>query len=73
MLKASTVYVSGDRVYDLGLRLAYADVSPIVEPDTHAGLGKAVQAMPKEQTLYVLATYSAMLDVRKILTGKKIL
>lgn len=73
MLKASTVYVSGDRVYDLGLRLAYADVSPIVEPDVHAGLSKAVQAMPKEQTLYVLATYSAMLDVRKILTGKKIL
>lgn len=71
--KAITVYVSGDRVYDLALRLAYADVPPIVEPDVQAGLGTAINAMPKGQTLYVLATYSAMLDVRKILTGKKIL
>jgi len=26
----------------------------------------------KSETLYVLPTYSAMLEVRKILTGKKI-
>ena len=73
MLKKTSTYVAGDRVYDLALRLAYSDVTPIVARDLQVGLHEAVSGMPKGEVLYVLATYSAMLDVRKILTGKKIL
>ena len=72
-LKNNTVYVAGDRVYDLALRLSYAGVQPVVVADVQKGLQKAVASVSKQDTLYVLATYSAMLDVRKILTGKKIL
>ncbi len=59
-----SVRVSGDRVYDLALRLKYAGVkAEIVE-----NLENAVDG-----ARFILPTYSAMLDVRKILTGKKIL
>lgn len=53
------IYVSGDRAYDLGLRLKYAEVK--------FTLGENLN------TAWILATYSAMLDIRKKLTGKKIL
>jgi len=36
-------------------------------------LGKAISSLSKDEILYVLPTYSAMLDVRKILTGRSIL
>lgn len=45
----------------------------IVEEDLEQAVEKAVEMTPKEQTLYILATYSAMLEIRKILTGKKLL
>lgn len=82
------IIVSGDRVFDLGLRLKYAglDEKPeagnrnpdknhilfetVQEPDT--AVGKAIGCVEKNQTLWILPTYSAMLDVRKVLTGKKI-
>lgn len=58
------VRVAGDRVEDLALRLKYAGVTAAIFEDLH----QAVKNAP-----YILPTYSAMLDVRKILTGKKIL
>lgn len=67
------VYVSGDRVYDLALRLEYAEIKIIIEPDLEKGIRRAIEQVSNDQTLFVLATYSGMLDVRKILTGKKIL
>lgn len=70
---ANTVYVSGDRVYDLALRMQYAEVKTHVEPELELGLRKAIHELPKDQILFVLATYSGMLDVRKILIGHKIL
>jgi UDP-N-acetylmuramyl tripeptide synthase len=33
----------------------------------------SLEMLPKNETLFILPTYTAMLDVRKILTGKKIL
>jgi hypothetical protein len=36
-------------------------------------LNSAVEKTPAGETLYILPTYSAMLEIRKILTGKKIL
>lgn len=73
VLKKLRVYVAGDRVYDLALRMKYADIQPSIHPKLEMGFHDALQTLPKNQILYVLATYSAMLEARKILTGKKIL
>lgn len=67
--KGVKIFASGDRVYDMALRLTYAGIKP--------ELAKSVQDVLREvrkgDTLYVLPTYSAMLEVRKILIGRKIL
>jgi UDP-N-acetylmuramyl tripeptide synthase len=60
------VRVSGDRVYDLALRLKYAGITPKIYERLDDALGTS-------ETLYVLPTYSAMLEVRNILKGRKIL
>lgn len=53
------IYVSGDRKFDLALRLKYAEVPATIEENLNVS--------------WILPTYSAMLDIRKKLTGKKIL
>ncbi len=65
--------LSGDRVYDLALRLKYADLHGEIVPDLKNALREALAKTPEDQTLFILPTYTAMLDVRKILVGKKIL
>lgn len=70
------IHVSGDRTYDMALRIKYAH--PVVKHiDMHELLDRTIdpliEEMPEKETLYILPTYSAMLEVRKILTGKKIL
>ena len=45
----------------------------LIEPELTKALKKALEQTPKNQILYILPTYSAMLEVRKILTGRKIL
>ncbi len=74
--KDTHIVVSGDRVYDMALRLKYADVEKervtlfeSLEEAVTAGLNLT----GKEEKLCILPTYSAMLEVRKILTGRKIL
>lgn len=70
------VFVSGDRVFDMALRLKYAgiDLPPM---QIHAELKDAVEnatnETSKNEILFILPTYSAMLEVRKVLTGRKIL
>lgn len=77
--KFSTIFVAGDRVYDMALRLKYElgmrNYEKHVKPfeDLSEAIAAAVNKLPKDETLYILPTYSAMLDARKILTGKKIL
>lgn len=75
MLKDSHgLIVSGDRAYDLGVRLKYALESQIsVEPDLKHAIELGLNKLNTNDILYILPTYSAMLEVRKILTGKKIL
>ena len=74
-----TVIVSGDRTYDMALRLAYASNTQyairnsfIIEQDLQKAIAKALEHLKPTDTLFILPTYSAMLDVRKILTGRKI-
>lgn len=68
------ITVSGDRTYDMALRMQYADIQGVfVEENLQQAIDNAIEQVPRDQTLFILPTYSAMLDVRKILTGKKIL
>ncbi len=70
----SSIVVSGDRAYDLALRLKYASFKKFeVIENLEKAIKKALENTPQNQTLYILPTYSAMLETRKILTGKKIL
>lgn len=59
--------VSGLRAEDMAVRLKYAGVAPeliTVEGDTSKALGQALERTPDGGTLYLLPTYTAMLDVR---------
>jgi UDP-N-acetylmuramyl tripeptide synthase len=73
------IFLAGDRVYDLALRLKYELGTTEYEKKVNIfnTLSEAVSMssamIASEETLYILPTYSAMLDTRKILTGKKIL
>ncbi len=75
----TTLVVTGDRVYDMALRLQYSkdthqDSSKlIVEEDLNQALDKALEHTGEGEILHILPTYSAMLEVREILTGRKIL
>ncbi len=70
-----SIYISGDRVWDLGLRLKYALEGKTYYPEEDLGeaIKQAMSKLEKNQTLWILPTYSAMLEVRKILVGHKIL
>ncbi|RJR14657.1 Mur ligase family protein [Candidatus Microgenomates bacterium] len=90
---AAQITVSGDRTYDLALRMKYAgnnknsylaggqakikiqhdNAKFIIAADLTEAITKSLKLVNPGETLYVLATYSAMLEVRKILSGRKIL
>ena len=70
------IIISGDRMYDMAIRIKYAidDIHRITVSDKFVlALDIALSKVQKNETLWILATYSAMLEVRKLLTGKKIL
>lgn len=82
--KNMNVTVSGDRVYDMALRITYSfQISNFksnligfkfqIEENLQNAVMTAIQKTAQSEILYILPTYSAMLEVRKILTGKKIL
>jgi len=74
---AFPLVISGDRTHDMAVRISYAidDAKTHMESDTNleSAIEKVVTTAKAGETVWVLATYSAMLDVRKIITGKKIL
>ncbi len=78
--QGGTFIVSGDRTYDMALRLQYSGESLtesgfklIVEEDLSQAINQALHLTSSEETLHILPTYSAMLEVREILVGRKIL
>ncbi len=73
LTKDFNIAVSGDRVYDMALRLKYAGQFIHVEPDLKNAIDEMVEDLDKGKTLYILPNYSAMLEARKVLTGRKIL
>jgi lipid II isoglutaminyl synthase (glutamine-hydrolysing) len=74
-----TIVVSGDRVYDMALRLRYSQMDGdnnfklIIKEDLQDAITTALEHTPADETLHILPTYSAMLEVRGLLTGRKIL
>lgn len=74
-----TIVVSGDRVYDMALRIKYSQTQEsngcklIVKEDLQEAIATALEHTPVGETLHILPTYSAMLEVRGLLTGRKIL
>jgi lipid II isoglutaminyl synthase (glutamine-hydrolysing) len=61
---------AGLRATDMANRLKYAGVDPglvTVVEDLDAALTGALAALPAGETLYVLPTYTAMLDFRALL------
>lgn len=76
--KGGTVVVSGDRVYDMALRIRYSmdensSLKLIVKEDLQEAIALALEHTPADETLHILPTYSAMLEVRGLLTGRQIL
>ena len=69
---AAFALAAGTRAEDLALRLKYAgfgDDVPI-ERETPAALDRALAATPVGGTLYVMPTYTAMLEVRELLAKR---
>ncbi len=68
------IIISGTRLYDMALRIKYEGCRNF---QTIENLEKAINTgidlIGKDEILFVLPTYSAMLEVRKILTGRSIL
>jgi UDP-N-acetylmuramyl tripeptide synthase len=66
---AAPFTVSGIRAEDMAVRLKYADlpVGPVI-PDRAEAIKSALAATPPGETLYVLPTYTAMLEIRHTLT-----
>ncbi len=73
------LFISGDRAYDMGLRIKYEQKSEMqnpkfeIEEDLKKAVTQSLKKIKENETLYILCTYSAMLEVRKIITGRKIL
>jgi len=68
---AQHIVVSGDRALDLRVRLKYAELpADRIEVVTgwRAALERAAAATPAGETLFVLPTYTAMLELRAVLT-----
>lgn len=77
--KLKHILIAGDRVYEMALRLKY-ELGEVVYNEKvqtfeqlEDAIEKGIAVLSSKEKLYILPNYSAMLDTRKIVTGKKIL
>lgn len=64
------IICAGIRAWDMALRVKYAELeeeSLVIEPDLQRALDTGLEAVPFYGTFYVVPTYTAMLDFRKLL------
>jgi len=71
--KDLNIIVSGLRAYDMAVRLKYAEFFVHIEENIEKSIELALKSLESNEKLFILPNYSAMLETRKILTGKKIL
>jgi UDP-N-acetylmuramyl tripeptide synthase len=69
---ADLVVPSGDRAYDMALRLKYAGVSAAAapQPDLGRAIDQLIEAVPLGGSGHILCTYTAMLDLRALLVRR---
>lgn len=60
-------FVAGIRAADMQLRLKYAGMTAEASGSVAQSLSRALNATMKGETLYILPTYTAMLEVRQVL------
>jgi lipid II isoglutaminyl synthase (glutamine-hydrolysing) len=68
--RVNVAICSGTRAADLAVRLKYAQVPPeriVVESDPRPALEQALARSDPGDTIYILPTYTAMLEVRDVL------
>jgi UDP-N-acetylmuramyl tripeptide synthase len=68
---ARFVTATGRRAWDMALRMKYAGLDPQameVEGNLKKALRSALERTPRGGTLYALTTYTATLDLRRLLT-----
>lgn len=86
---ARNIVISGDRTYDMAIRIcntfakqpqittekdnSYSFEYITVQEDLHKAVDIAVSQTDKNKPLVILPTYSAMLEVREILVGRRIM
>ena len=63
----SNISTGGTRGADMALRLHYAGVESVPVPSLEEGIAALIEATPVGRTAYILPTYTAMLEVRKLL------
>ena len=71
--RLASLTLSGDRAWDLALRFRYGgfDMDQVrVAPEPEKALDLALDAIPAGATLHVLPTYTAMLDLRQVLSDR---
>lgn len=78
VLHATEFITSGDRTYDMAIRMKYCfdneNIGTVQAiPHLEDALKKAAYNKDANVPIVILATYTGMLDARKILTGKKLL
>jgi len=68
--KTDNIFISGTRCFDMALRLKYAGFKlskNIIYKEVNYSISTALGKMSNKDTLIVLPTYTALLDVQKIL------
>jgi hypothetical protein len=66
-------YSGGIRAEDMAVRLKYAGISPdlvYIEKNMKAIVEDSIRLLSEDETLFILPTYTAMLDIRKILSAE---
>lgn len=62
------IFVSGKRAYDIALRLKYANINQEkikVNKNLKKSIYKAMDSLDKNETLYILPTYTALLELQR--------
>ena len=66
-----TLIVSGDRAEDMALRFSIAGIdSNMIEPNAEEALGIALENVNPGEQLDVVATYTAMIEIRELLARR---
>jgi UDP-N-acetylmuramyl tripeptide synthase len=68
--RSSHIITSGIRGSDMALRLKYAGLEAETETTLKASLARAIRETKTGETVYVLPTYTAMLEIREILASQ---